>query len=59
MNTQHVFSVSEINRYIREIISGDLNLSDIWVKGEISNYKYHYSGHMYFTLKDEKSLIKV
>jgi exodeoxyribonuclease VII large subunit len=58
MNTQHVFSVSEINRYIREIISGDLNLSDIWVKGEISNYKYHYSGHMYFTLKDEKSLIK-
>jgi len=58
MNAQNVFTVSEVNRYIKEIIDGDLNLSDIWIKGEISNYKYHYSGHMYFTLKDEKSLIK-
>ncbi|HHV96664.1 MAG TPA: exodeoxyribonuclease VII large subunit [Clostridiaceae bacterium] len=58
MNAQYVFTVSEINRYIKEIIDGDLNLSDIWIKGEISNYKYHYSGHMYFTLKDEKSIIK-
>lgn len=55
---QHVFSVSEVNRYIKEIIGGDLNLYNIWIKGEISNYKHHYSGHMYFTLKDEKSLIK-
>ena len=55
MNAQNVFTVSEVNRYIKEIIDGDLNLSDIWIKGEISNYKYHYSGHMYFTLKDEKS----
>lgn len=55
---QYVLTVSELNRYIKEIISGDLILSNIWVKGEISNYKYHYSGHIYFTLKDEKSLIK-
>lgn len=55
---QHILSVSEINRYIRELISQDLILSNLWVKGEISNYKSHYSGHLYFTLKDEKSLIK-
>jgi exodeoxyribonuclease VII large subunit len=55
---KYVLSVSEINRYIREIISRDLVLSNLWVKGEISNYKYHYSGHLYFTLKDEKSLLK-
>ncbi len=54
----YVLSVTEINRYIREIISKDMILSNVWVKGEISNYKYHYSGHMYFTVKDESSLLK-
>lgn len=55
---QYVLSVSQINRYIREVISKDLILSNLWVKGEISNYKPHYSGHMYFTVKDENSLLK-
>lgn len=55
---QYVLSVSEINRYIKEIISRDLILSNLWVRGEISNYKYHYSGHMYFTIKDDSSLLK-
>lgn len=55
---KQILSVSEINRYIKEIISRDFILSNVWVKGEISNYKYHYSGHMYFTLKDEQSVIK-
>lgn len=54
----YVLTVTEVNKYIKEIISKDIILSNLWVKGEISNYKYHYSGHMYFTLKDEKSLIK-
>ncbi|RCX16802.1 exodeoxyribonuclease VII large subunit [Anaerobacterium chartisolvens] len=54
----YVLSVSEINRYIKELISKDMIMSGLWVRGEISNYKYHYSGHMYFTLKDEKCLIK-
>ena len=58
VNMQNVLSVSEVNRYIKEIISSDINLADLWIKGEISNYKYHYSGHMYFTLKDDKCLIK-
>jgi exodeoxyribonuclease VII large subunit len=39
-------------------MSRDIILSSLWVKGEISNFKNHYSGHLYFTLKDEKSLIK-
>ena len=55
---QHILSVSEINRYIRELLSQDPILSHLWVKGEISNYKSHYSGHLYFTIKDEKSLLK-
>ncbi|HHV98064.1 MAG TPA: exodeoxyribonuclease VII large subunit [Clostridiaceae bacterium] len=55
---QYILSVTEINKYIREIISKDLILSNLWVKGEISNFKHHYTGHMYFTLKDEKSLLK-
>lgn len=55
---QYILTVSELNRYIKEIFSRDLVLSNLWIKGEISNYKHHYSGHMYFTLKDEKGLVK-
>ena len=55
---KYIVSVSELNKYIKEIISRDLILSNVFVRGEISNYKYHYSGHMYFTLKDENSVLK-
>ena len=51
-------SVSQLNSYIKEKIAEDEALSAVVVKGEISNYKNHYSGHLYFTLKDDKSLIK-
>ena len=51
-------TVSDLNKYIKEKIAEDEALSNILVKGEISNFKNHYTGHMYFTLKDEKSLIK-
>ena len=51
-------SVTELNRYIKEKIASDEALANIIVKGEISNFKNHYTGHMYFTLKDENSLIK-
>ena len=51
-------SVTELNRYIKDKIATDEALSNIIVKGEISNFKNHYTGHMYFTLKDENSLIK-
>ncbi len=45
-------SVSEVNRYIKRILTSDPILAHIHVKGEISNYNFHSSGHMYFTLKD-------
>lgn len=51
-------SVSDLNLYIKEKIAGDEALNAVVVKGEISNFKAHYTGHFYFTLKDEKSLIK-
>ena len=51
-------SVSDLNQYIKNKIADDEYLNNILVKGEISNFKNHYTGHMYFTLKDENSLIK-
>lgn len=51
-------TVSELNHYIKEKIAEDEFLNQILIKGEISNFKNHYTGHMYFTLKDENSLVK-
>ena len=51
-------SVSQLNSYIKNKIADDEYLNNVLVKGEISNFKNHYTGHMYFTLKDENSLIK-
>ncbi|NMO96887.1 exodeoxyribonuclease VII large subunit [Paenibacillus lemnae] len=53
-----VLSVKDLNRYIRMKMDGDPRLSDVWIRGEISNFTHHSSGHMYFTLKDEGSRIK-
>ena len=51
-------TVTDLNLYIKDKIGNDEYLNNVLVKGEISNFKHHYTGHMYFTLKDEKSLIK-
>ena len=51
-------TVTELNRYIKDKFADDEYLSELLIKGEISNFKNHYTGHMYFTLKDENSLIK-
>ena len=51
-------SVAELNKYIKDKVADDKYLNSVFVKGEISNFKHHYTGHMYFTLKDETSLIK-
>ena len=51
-------SVTDLNRYIKNKIADDEYLNNILIKGEISNFKHHYTGHLYFTLKDENSLIK-
>ena len=54
-----VYSVSDVNRYIKAIISQDENLKFIYIKGEISNFKGGANGHLYFSLKDKDSLINV
>jgi exodeoxyribonuclease VII large subunit len=51
-------TVTELNRYMKDKVEMDEFLNNVLVKGEISNYKHHYTGHLYFTLKDENSLIK-
>jgi len=51
-------SVTELNKYIKNKVAEDEFLNSVYVCGEISNFKHHYTGHMYFTLKDENSLIK-
>ena len=50
--------VSEVNNYIKRIFAGDMILSRVEIEGEVSNFKPHFSGHMYFSLKDNKSRIK-
>ena len=55
---QHVFSVTEVNQYIKSIIDGVPQLSELLIRGELSNYKIYPSGHHYFTLKDGESAIR-
>jgi len=57
-NSKLILSVTQINEYIRALINGDEILSMITVRGEISNLTVHRSGHIYFTLKDEGSVLK-
>ena len=58
MNYNSAVTVTDLNKYIKDKIDNDENLNSVLVKGEISNFKNHYTGHLYFTLKDENSLIK-
>ena len=54
----NAITVTQLNKYLKDKFDEDENLNAILVKGEISNFKNHYTGHLYFTLKDENSLIK-
>lgn len=54
---QNVYTVAQINSYIRNMFTQDFMLQKVRIRGEVSNCKYHTSGHIYFTLKDEKSAI--
>jgi exodeoxyribonuclease VII large subunit len=56
--SEHIFSVSEINQYIKNTLENDPLLSNFWLKGEISNFINHSSGHLYFTIKDDTGSIK-
>jgi len=53
-----VLTVKAINAYIRQKFEADLNLQDVWLEGEISNWKRAASGHIYFTLKDSEASIR-
>ena len=53
-----ICTISELNEYLKNMFDSNPNLNGVYVKGEISNYKFHSSGHHYMTLKDESSVIR-
>ena len=55
--TRNVYTVKQVNAYIKNMFAQDYMLNRIYVKGEVSNCKYHTSGHIYFSLKDESGTI--
>jgi exodeoxyribonuclease VII large subunit len=57
MNEKEYLTVSSLTKYIKYKFDIDNNLKNVFLKGEISNFKAHSTGHMYFSLKDEKSKI--
>jgi exodeoxyribonuclease VII large subunit len=54
----NIVSVSDITKYIKQLFENDSKVASVFVRGEISNFKKHYSGHCYFTLKDSNATIK-
>ena len=57
MDKRPVFTVSDVNQYIKALLNSDENLKYIYIRGEISNFKMASNGHFYFSLKDEKAMI--
>ena len=53
--TKNVYTVGQVNSYIKNMFTQDFMMNRIYVKGEVSNCKYHTSGHIYFTLKDRRA----
>ncbi len=56
--TPSVLTVAQLNGYVKALLERDDNLSALFVTGEISNFKYHSSGHLYMSLKDKDAAIK-
>lgn len=57
-NNRNVYTVSQVNGYIKNMFAQDFMMNRIYVKGEVSNCKYHPTGHIYFTLKDETGALQ-
>lgn len=58
MEEQHIFSVTEVNGYIKKLLDGTPMLNGLFIRGELSNYKIYPSGHHYFTLKDGECALR-
>ena len=56
MKKENVFTVTEVNRHLRNVVES--NIPSLYVEGEIANYTHHNSGHIYFSIKDEKSTLR-
>lgn len=56
--SRRVLTVRELTRYLKALLESDSVLTAVWVRGEISNYREHYSGHVYFTLKDDAAQLR-
>lgn len=56
-DNRKIYSVSQVNSYVKRLFDDDFILRGIYIRGELSNCKYHSSGHIYFSLKDEKGVI--
>ena len=57
MIKRQVFTISQVNRYVKQLLDADVLLSGLFIEGEISNFNAHSSGHMYFTLKDASAAL--
>ncbi len=57
-NTHNALTVTELNNYIKGVFDNDRALQNVYVKGEISNFKSHSTGHLYFSLKDEGGVLR-
>ena len=55
---ESIYSVAQVNNYIKNMFEQDFVLKNIYIKGEVSNCKYHSSGHIYFSLKDKSGVIQ-
>ncbi|TWI55947.1 exodeoxyribonuclease VII large subunit [Halalkalibacter nanhaiisediminis] len=55
MAAEHILTISEVTRYIKSLMEEDVVLQEVWLRGELSNVKLHSRGHLYFTVKDDKS----
>lgn len=60
MNYSRILTVTQVTTYIKSLFEGDKHLSRVMIRGEISNFRHHYaSGHFYFTLKDDRAVLRV
>jgi exodeoxyribonuclease VII large subunit len=53
-----IFTITELNNYIKQLLDSDYELANVYVKGELSNYKAYPSGHHYFSMKDAQGILK-